>query len=124
MEHVNVRLLLHMINFFQFHLKAKDEGVLAYYYESLALDQVPRPWIGTIKGGVQRLGRHWKGIYSKLLTIRACTTTDQVISEPRSKGFDQVEGLGRKGRVVCYRSPGNFRGFPSKLSLEFYLTLC
>lgn len=123
MEHVNVRLLLHMVNFFQFHLKAKDEGLLAYYYPSLAPDQVPRPWTGTIRGGAQTLGQHWKGIYSKSLTSKSVTDADQCISEPRSKGFAKVESLGRKGRFVCYRPPRNFRGFPSKTSLEYYLTV-
>jgi hypothetical protein len=64
-EVINVRLLLHMLNFFQFHLKAKGEGLLASSYHSLRSDQVPRPWVGEIKTGTQPLGRHWKGVYSK-----------------------------------------------------------
>jgi len=66
-EDINVRLLLHTINFFQFHLKADaGEGLLTHLYKTLPSDQVPRPWTGPIKHGAQGLARHWKGVYSEL----------------------------------------------------------
>jgi hypothetical protein len=64
-EHINVRWLLHTVNFFKYHLKAKGEGLLAHYYPDLDPDQYPQPWVGRVKPGTQPLGSHWKGAYSK-----------------------------------------------------------
>lgn len=65
-QDINVRWLLHTVNFFKFHLKAHDEGTLAQYYEDLERDQLPQPWLGRIKEGTQPLGSHWKSAHSKL----------------------------------------------------------
>jgi hypothetical protein len=65
---VNVRWLLHVVNFFKFHLKAADEGLLSHAYKALDLDQVPQPWIGQIpqtKPQTQPLGAYWKGAHGK-----------------------------------------------------------
>jgi hypothetical protein len=65
---VNVRWLLHVINFFKYHVKASEEGLLAHAYETLksdSPDQLPQPWIGRIKAQTQPLGAYWKGAHGK-----------------------------------------------------------
>lgn len=65
-QDINVRWLLHTVNFFKLHLKASSgEGLLAQHYEELDRDQLPQPWLGRIKAGTQPLGSHWKSAYSK-----------------------------------------------------------
>lgn len=63
---INIRWLLHTVNFFKHHLKAEEgEGLLGYTYGELQPDQLPQPWLGHIKPGTQELGSHWKGVQSK-----------------------------------------------------------
>jgi len=42
-QDINVRLILHLVNFFKYHFKAEGEGLLAHCYKQLELDQVPQP---------------------------------------------------------------------------------
>ncbi|TAQ86739.1 hypothetical protein B7494_g4941 [Chlorociboria aeruginascens] len=66
-QDLNVRWLLHVVNFFKFHFKAaKGEGILSHAYRDLAPEEVPQPWIGKLKEGTQQLGSHWKGAYAYL----------------------------------------------------------
>jgi hypothetical protein len=75
-QDINVRWLLHTVNFFKLHLKASGgEGVLAQQYEELELEQMPQPWLGRIKEGTQPIGSHWKSAYSKL-SLYDSTVTD------------------------------------------------
>lgn len=65
---VNVRWLLHVINFFKYHVKALEEGILAHAYKMLksnSPDQLPQPWVGRIRAQTQPLGAHWKGAHGK-----------------------------------------------------------
>lgn len=65
-QDINVRWLLHTVNFFKLHLKASNgEGLLAQQYEELERDQLPQPWLGRIKEGTQPIGSHWKSAHSK-----------------------------------------------------------
>jgi hypothetical protein len=66
-QDVNLRWLLHVVNFFKYHLTALDEGLLAYHYKDLESDQFPQPWEGRIEAGTKPLNSHWKGAYSKLI---------------------------------------------------------
>lgn len=63
---LNVRWCLHVANFFKFHLKAKNgEGVLAHAFADLEQDELPRPWLGRLQQGTQKLANNWKGAYCK-----------------------------------------------------------
>jgi hypothetical protein len=66
-QDINVRWLLHTVNFFKLHFKsAGGEGLFAEEYGDLKPDQLPQPWLGRIKEGTQPIGSHWKSAYSKL----------------------------------------------------------
>jgi len=70
-ENVNLRWVLHAINFFRFHLKAGNgEGLFTHAYEQLASYELPQPWLGKLKAGTREIGNHWKGIYRKGQTSR------------------------------------------------------
>lgn len=67
-QDINVRWLLHTVNFFKYHFKSNgggSEGIIADDYSTLERDQYPQPWVGSIKAGTQPLGRFWKGAHSK-----------------------------------------------------------
>jgi hypothetical protein len=68
-QDVNLRWLLHVVNFFKYHLTAGDEGLLAHHYKDLETDQYPQPWEGLIEPGTKPLKSHWKGAYSKLILV-------------------------------------------------------
>lgn len=64
-QDVNIRWLLHTVNFFKHHVKAGNgEGLFAYSYAALEPHQLPQPWLGKIISGTQQLKSHWKGIQS------------------------------------------------------------
>jgi hypothetical protein len=67
---LNVEWLLHIANFFKFHLKTPDgEGILTHRYVELEEKDLPKPWAGKIAKGMttQKLGSEWKGAFSKYL---------------------------------------------------------
>ena len=83
MQDINVRWLLHTVNFFKLHLKASSgEGLLAQQYEELERDQLPQPWLGRIKEGTQQIGSHWKSAYSKL--EQSCSSRKRLTEFQRS----------------------------------------
>ena len=64
--YINVRWLLHTLNFFACHLKVgRNEGVLCDDYFGLPNCQLPQPWVGKLQDETQALGTSWKGAYSK-----------------------------------------------------------
>lgn len=66
-DEINFPWLLHVANFFKFHLKQPDgEGVLAHVYGQLEKCERPRAWPGKVNGGTLELARSWKGAFSKL----------------------------------------------------------
>lgn len=79
-QDVNLRWLLHVVNFFKYHLTAVDEGLLAHHYKDLESDQFPQPWEGRVEAGTKPLKSHWKGAYSKLMSLNACEVTDTYCS--------------------------------------------
>lgn len=70
-NHINIKLLVNTLNYFKFHLKvANGEGILSNAYAKLASSQRPQMWIGKVPVGTQDMKGHWKGVASKLATIR------------------------------------------------------
>lgn len=62
---VNIELLLHISNFFKYHITSQQEGTLYYLFQELSDDQKPRTWEGPLRNGVRQIGASWKGSYGK-----------------------------------------------------------
>jgi hypothetical protein len=75
-QDVNLRWLLHVVNFFKYHLTVNAEGLLAHHYKDLEADQFPQPWEGRIEPGTKPLKSHWKGAYSMLISGFTLDTAD------------------------------------------------
>lgn len=65
MSTVNVNYLLHIVNFFKYHITCKEEGTLQSFFEELAEDQKPRAWENHIDQGLRKVGTTWLGTYGK-----------------------------------------------------------
>ena len=63
MKRVNVEWLLHVVNFFKYHMVGKEEMSLYPSYVQLADEDLPKVWTEPLRQGVRRLGSHWKGTY-------------------------------------------------------------
>lgn len=64
---VNVDLLLHIANFFKYHIATKEEATLFHPFNDLPDDDKPRAWKGQIQDGLREIGRSWLGSYGKSL---------------------------------------------------------
>lgn len=64
---VNIELLLHIANFFKYHLTNEYEATLFNHFQELPEDQKPRAWNGPLETGVRQIGTSWKGSYGKWL---------------------------------------------------------
>lgn len=65
---ISMNLLLHIANFFKHHLTLKGESTLYELFSQLEPHEKPKAWnTRLVQGGVQKLGRHWKGTYGKSL---------------------------------------------------------
>ncbi|KAH7383643.1 hypothetical protein BKA64DRAFT_760510 [Cadophora sp. MPI-SDFR-AT-0126] len=94
-QQVNIRWLLHIVNFFKFHLKSKGEGLLAHEYRLLENDEFPQFWPGHIKGGTQPLARHWKGahMYMEERTLASLRAWDGQKSAVHTDSLDGNESF-------------------------------
>ncbi|MCJ1223689.1 hypothetical protein MMC12_000332 [Toensbergia leucococca] len=69
MRKVNIEYLLHVANFFKYHLTLPEEATLYHLFQELEDDEKPRGWQGRLEQGPKKLGSHWKGSYSYLHDI-------------------------------------------------------
>jgi hypothetical protein len=58
-----VEWLLHISNFFKYHMTRKEEYSLFEEYDSLDLSQRPKMWTGRLGHQAPGLGKNWKGSY-------------------------------------------------------------
>ncbi|MCJ1321426.1 hypothetical protein MMC15_006771 [Xylographa vitiligo] len=58
---LNLNNLLHIVNFFKYHITNSDEHSLHAPFHDLPDDEKPKAWDSPVKGGPQKLGTHWKG---------------------------------------------------------------
>ncbi len=65
MRVINIEYLLHIANFFKYHMIRIEESTL--YYDVLALEDEEKPiaWREKLEDGVRQLGRHWMGSYGE-----------------------------------------------------------
>ncbi|MCJ1253742.1 hypothetical protein MMC24_001554 [Lignoscripta atroalba] len=66
MRVVNVEFLLHIANFFKYHITHKDEGILNYDFELLSHDKKPKAWQKSLEQGLSKPGSKWMGSYAYL----------------------------------------------------------
>ncbi|KAI9814399.1 MAG: hypothetical protein M1827_003255 [Pycnora praestabilis] len=62
---VNVEWLLHVVNFFKYHMTCKEICTLLPIYEDLEDKEKPKAWKKKLERGVKKLGKSWKGSYGK-----------------------------------------------------------
>ncbi|MCJ1382641.1 hypothetical protein MMC17_005754 [Xylographa soralifera] len=58
---LNLNNLLHIVNFFKYHITNQDEHSLHAPFHALLDDEKPKAWDSPVKAGLQKLGTHWKG---------------------------------------------------------------
>ncbi|KAI6708363.1 hypothetical protein JHW43_009103 [Diplocarpon mali] len=97
-QDVNVRWLLHVVNFFKYHFKSEGEGLMAHDYKELEVDQLPQFWVGNIKAGTQPLARHWKGAYmymenSSLASLRNWDGKKSIIHQDALDGNESFQDI-------------------------------
>lgn len=65
---IGTNLLLHIANFFRYHLTQKGESTLYELFSQLRAHEKPKAWDSRLVqgGGVKKLGKHWKGTYAYL----------------------------------------------------------
>ncbi|KAK0102995.1 hypothetical protein ONS96_005608 [Cadophora gregata f. sp. sojae] len=115
-QQVNIRWLLHVVNFFKFHLKSEGEGLLAHEYRLLENDEFPQFWSGHIKGGTQPLARHWKSAHMymeerTLASLRAWDGHKSVVhtdSLDGNESFEDMDLFFDKDTSPKYNWPKNF----------------
>ncbi|CZT48204.1 uncharacterized protein RSE6_08870 [Rhynchosporium secalis] len=115
-QSVNIRWLLHIVNFFKFHLKSGGEGLLAHEYDRLEPDQFPQFWKGHIKGGTQPLARHWKGVHTFMEedTLESLREWDghgcpvHTDSLDGNESFEDMDFFFDRGHRSSYEWPKNF----------------
>ncbi|KAK5007161.1 hypothetical protein LTR28_005618 [Elasticomyces elasticus] len=65
-QEINVEWVLHVANFFRYHLVTPAESTLYPFYELLDAMQKPKAWQRELKNGEVKLGKVWKGCYAFL----------------------------------------------------------
>ncbi|KKY19041.1 hypothetical protein UCDDS831_g05673 [Diplodia seriata] len=63
---INMEWVLHVMNFFKYHIGKSDERTLFEPFNRLESNEKPSYWQGSLHNGPSDLGVHWKGTYSYL----------------------------------------------------------
>jgi hypothetical protein len=66
---LNLKWMLHAMNFFRHHMMNEDAQTLCDKIEELDVTQKPSAWREQLTDGAQPLSRYWKGTYSFLDNI-------------------------------------------------------
>ena len=67
MTKVNLELLLHIANFFKWHLTSEGEVTLFNQYQELDNNERPRIWQHKLEQHTTRIGKTWLGCHGKSL---------------------------------------------------------
>lgn len=63
---INMTWLLHVANFFKYHLTREEECTLYEAFKSLTKkNMTPMAWQEKLQEGCKKLGEHWKGNYGQ-----------------------------------------------------------
>lgn len=63
--HVNITFLLHITNFFKYHMTHEQEATLFAPFHDLEDDEKPKLWQKYLEQGTRKLGETWKGSYGE-----------------------------------------------------------
>ena len=63
---VNISFLLHVTNFFKYHMTQQQEATLFVPFQDLEDSEKPKVWQSKLEQGIKKLGKSWKGSYGKL----------------------------------------------------------
>ena len=90
---MNTMFLLHIVNFFKYHLTNEKEDTLFKAYSQLENGQMPRAWDGPLQqgrgiAGVKKLGRHWKGSYGEFYNTRSTACYEAYNMSPQTAYLD------------------------------------
>ncbi|KAF2088704.1 hypothetical protein K490DRAFT_38547, partial [Saccharata proteae CBS 121410] len=61
---VNMKWILHVMNFFKYHITEEDNATLSQPFWDLGNEQYPTLWQGPLQNGPSKPGRYWKGTYA------------------------------------------------------------
>ncbi|KAI9748852.1 MAG: hypothetical protein M1835_007090 [Candelina submexicana] len=93
---VNMAWLLHVANFFKYHLTRRDNCSL--YYPFLDLEHYERPgaWRRKIQGGLPKVGKYWRGIYAyiddkELRWVREMEPGRKIVMDEHGSGIQDIE---------------------------------
>lgn len=64
-RHINIEYLLHIANFFKYHIIRSDEHTLFQDVMALEDDEKPKLWAEKLEDGTKQLGRYWMGSYGE-----------------------------------------------------------
>ncbi len=62
---VNIEYLLHMANFFKYHMIRSEEHTLFQDVWALEEDEKPKIWTEKLADGTKQLGKYWMGSYGE-----------------------------------------------------------
>lgn len=62
---VNLVWVLHVLNFFKYHMTRQSEQTLFEQFGALEEWEKPQAWKSQLKEGAHKLGKFWKGTYGK-----------------------------------------------------------
>jgi len=62
---VNLVWVLHIMNFFKYHITSSSEHTLFEQFAMLESWEKPQEWKSQLKGGTYTLGKFWKGTYGR-----------------------------------------------------------
>lgn len=65
-QEINMEWLLHILNFFKYHIGKESENTLFEPFNKLPKAEKPLNWQGPLRNDHQNLGVHWKGTYAYL----------------------------------------------------------
>ncbi|KAL9101466.1 MAG: hypothetical protein Q9163_003281 [Psora crenata] len=98
---VNVEYLLHIVNFFKYHMKTETENTLYPLLCDLSICERPGAWDSQLSQvqGVKKLGSHWKGSYAympELADVTFIRSMDQGglnLDSPIADAIDYDDGF-------------------------------
>ena len=69
LENINLEFILHIMNFFKYHMTQKSENTLFDAYSALSQAEQPGTWRFKPREGCYKIGQHWKGTYGQFTAL-------------------------------------------------------